>query len=149
MTLSEMRTRTITAAVCILILGAIAALPRVQANDEDQKDPGAERMEPVDTRLIARGKRLYVFCQACHSTETSSDNKIGPHLAGIINRPVATLEGATYSATLKEQEFVWSEEKLDLWLKQPSAMVPGTIMSFVGIEQAELRSALIAYLKTL
>ena len=149
MTLSEMRTRTITAAVCILILGAIAALPRVQADDADQADPGAERTEPVNARLVRQGKRLYVFCQACHSIEASSDNKIGPHLAGIINRPAANLEGATYSAELKEQDFVWSEEKLDLWIKQPSAMVPGTIMSFVGIEQAELRSALIAYLKTL
>ena len=149
MTLSEMRTRTITGAVCILILGAIAALPRVQAYDEDQAGPGTERTEPVNARLVKLGKRLYVFCQACHSTEASSDNKIGPHLAGIINRPAAALEGATYSAALKEQDFVWSEEKLDLWLKQPSAMVPGTIMSFVGIEQAELRSALIAYLKTL
>ena len=149
MTLSEMRTRTITGALCILILGAIAALPRVQAYDEDQADPGAEQTEPVNARLVARGKRLYVFCQACHSTKASSDNKIGPHLAGIINRPTATLEGATYSDALKEKGFVWSEEKLDLWLKQPSAMVPGTIMSFVGIEQAELRSALIAYLKTL
>ena len=149
MTLSEMRTRTITGAVCILILAAIAALPRVQADDADQADPGAERTEPVNARLVRQGKRLYVFCQACHSIEASSDNKIGPHLAGIINRPVANLEGATYSAELKEQDFVWSEEKLDLWIKQPSAMVPGTIMSFVGIEQAELRSALIAYLKTL
>ena len=149
MTLSEMRTRTITGAVCILILGAIAALPRVQAYDEDQADPGAERTERVNDRLVRQGKRLYVFCQACHSTEASSDNKIGPHLAGIIDRPAAALEGATYSAALQEQEFVWSEEKLNSWLQQPSAMVPGTIMSFVGIEQAELRSALIAYLKTL
>ena len=149
MTLSEMRTRTIAGALCILILGAIAALPRVQADDADQADPGAERTEPVNARLVRQGKRLYVFCQACHSIEASSDNKIGPHLAGIINRPAANLEGATYSAELKEQDFVWSEEKLDLWIKQPSAMVPGTIMSFVGIEQAELRSALIAYLKTL
>ena len=149
MTSSEMQTHAVTGALCAAILVAIAALPPAHSSEEHQADPGAAKTEPVDTRLIARGKRLYVFCQACHSTEASSDNKIGPHLASIINRPVATVEGAIYSTALQEQGFVWSEEKLDLWLQQPSAMVPGTIMSFVGIEKAELRSALITYLKTL
>ena len=149
MTFSEMRTHTVTGALCVAVLFAITALPPAQSSEENQTDPGTATTEPVDTRLIARGKRLYVFCQACHSTEASPSNKIGPHLEGILDRPVAAVEGSTYSAALQEQDFVWSEDKLNLWLQQPSAMVPETIMSFAGIQKAELRSALIAYLKTL
>ena len=149
MTVNEMRTRTVAGALCIAVLGALAMLPRALASDEDQAEQDTAKTESENAELVARGKRLYIFCQACHATEASADHKIGPHLAGIIDRPVASVEDSTYSAALKEQDFVWSEENMDLWIKQPSALVPGTNMSFVGIPGAELRSALIAYLKTL
>ncbi len=149
MNIHDKRTRTVAGALCIAVLGAIAMLPRALASEEEQAEQDTAKTESENTELVARGKRLYIFCQACHATEESADHKIGPHLADIIDRPVASVEDSTYSAALQEQDFVWNEENLDLWIKQPSALVPGTNMSFVGIPGAELRSALIAYLKTL
>ncbi len=131
-----------------VLFAATAILPPLAAEDAED-DTGSSDAQTLDPKLVARGKRLYVFCQACHSTEAVLDSKIGPHLEGIVDRPVAAVDGSTYSDALREQDFAWTEEKLDLWLQQPSNMVPGTIMSFVGIPQPELRSALIAYLKTL
>ncbi|MCY4157563.1 MAG: c-type cytochrome [Gammaproteobacteria bacterium] len=126
----------------ILLGGAVALPPTLVAQDAAQSDSTA-------SRLVARGKRLYVFCQACHATEIVSGSKIGPNLAGIFNRQVAVLEDSIYSDALKAQDFVWNEEKLDLWLQRPFDLVPDTSMNFAGLPQARNRAALIAYLKTL
>lgn len=132
-----------------VVICGIAALSLVSALEDDPAEQDAPQAENPDPGLVARGKRLYVFCQACHATEADSGDKIGPHLAGIVDRPVASVDDSVYSPALKEQDFAWSEEKLDLWLQRPATVVPGTTMAFVGIPQAETRAALIAYLKTL
>ena len=141
------RTGTIfaAAALCTFLLAGTAAGP-VALSAQDA--PSAQD-DSADPRLVARGKRLYVFCQACHATEAVSGSKIGPNLARIFNRQTAILEDSIYSDALKAQDFVWDEEKLDAWLKRPYDLVPGTSMSFAGLPQAQNRAALIAYLKTL
>lgn len=131
-----------------LFLG-IAALPATFAADDAAPAEEAATAEPPDPRLVARGKRLYVFCQACHATEEVKGSKIGPNLAGIMDRQVAILEDMLYSDALKQQDFVWDEEKMDIWLLRPATLVPGTSMGFVGLPREENRAAIIAYLKTL
>ena len=151
------RTGTMIAAGALgaILLGGTAALSvKLAAQDappaqDTASAEDAAQAAPADPALIARGKRLYIFCQACHATEAVSGSKIGPNLAGIFNRPVAELEDSVYSDALKEQEFVWDEEKLDAWLLRPFDLVPGTSMSFAGLPQERNRAALIAYLKTL
>jgi cytochrome c len=44
------------------------------------------------------------------------------------------------------QTFVWDPAHLDLWLKSPSALVPGTAMAFAGLPSETDRQAVIAYL---
>ncbi len=164
------RTGTLIAAgaLCAMMLGGTAALAATLAarNASSAQDaPPAQNASsvqnaspaqatpadaaPADPRLIARGKRLYIFCQACHATEAVSGSKIGPNLAGIFNRKVAILEDSVYSDALKDQDFAWNEEKLNIWLQRPANLVPGTSMVFAGLPQAQNRAALIAYLKTL
>ena len=135
--------------LCAVFLCGIAALPSTIAADDSAPANEAATAEPPDPRLVARGKRLYVFCQACHATEEVQGSKIGPNLAGILDRQVAILEDTLYSDALKQQDFVWDEEKLDVWLLRPATLVPGTSMAFVGLPQEENRAAIIAYLKTL
>ncbi len=137
-----------TGLLCVAMLGGIAALLPAMA-DDSAPAAGAATAEPPDPRLVARGKRLYVFCQACHATEEVKGSKIGPNLAGILNRPAASLEDSLYSDALRQQDFVWDEEKLDTWLLRPATLVPGTSMAFVGLPQEANRAAIIAYLKTL
>lgn len=136
-------------ALCGVLLGGIAVLPAALADQDAPTERDAAASETPDPRLLAQGKRLYILCQACHATEADPGDKIGPHLAGIVNRPVASAEGSVYSDALRAEDFVWSEENLDLWLQRPADMVPGTSMSFAGLPGEELRRALIAYLNTL
>lgn len=138
-----------TGLLCAVMLCGIAALPSATAADDSAPAMDAATAEPPDPRLVARGKRLYVFCQACHATEEVKGSKIGPNLAGILDRQVAILEDTLYSEALQQQDFVWDEEKLDIWLLRPATLVPGTSMAFVGLPQEENRAAIIAYLKTL
>lgn len=136
-------------ALCGSLLCAMAAVPPALAEQDVPSGQAAAASESPDPQLLARGKRLYVLCQACHATEADPGDKIGPHLAGIVNRTVASAEGSVYSDALRSEDFAWSEENLDLWLQRPADMVPGTTMSFVGLPGKELRAALIAYLNTL
>ena len=72
----------------------------------------------------------------------------GPPLRGIIGRPAAIIEGYPYSksmlATLKG--VVWSEEKLDRWITNSQAWVPGSFM-FYKQDDPEARRKIISYLK--
>ena len=73
----------------------------------------------------------------------------GPPLRGIIGRSAATVEGYKYSkailATLKGV-VVWSEEKLDRWITNSQAWVPGSFMYYKQ-EDADNRRKIILYLK--
>lgn len=135
--------------LCAALFLGIAVLPATFAADDAAPAEETATSEPPDPRLVARGKRLYVFCQACHATEEVKGSKIGPNLAGIMDRQVAILEDTLYSDALKQQDFVWDEEKMDIWLLRPATLVPGTSMGFVGLPREENRAAIIAYLKTL
>ena len=137
----------VASALCAALLYGKATLSLADQDAPSGQDAAAS--ETPDPQLPALGKRLYILCQACHATEANPGDKIGPHLAGIVNRPVASAEGSVYSDALRAQDFVWSEENLDLWLQRPAEMVPGTSMSFAGLPGEELRRALIAYLGTL
>ena len=147
---TAMRKNTFGASVlCAALFLGFAVLPSTFAADDAAPAGEAVTAEPPDPRLVARGKRLYVFCQACHATEEVQGSKIGPNLAGIMDRQVAILEDTLYSDALKQQDFVWDEEKMDIWLLRPADLVPGTSMGFVGLPQKQNRDAIIAYLKTL
>ena len=42
---------------------------------------------------------------------------------------------------------VWDDPTLDAYITDPTAVVPGTTMDFIGIADAKDRADLIAYLK--
>ena len=96
----------------------------------------------------AKGKKVYTKCKACHNAE-KPQNKVGPHLVGIVGRKAASADGyKKYSKDLKEAGIVWDEANLDKWLANPKGMYPGTKMIYPGLKKAEDRADLIEYLKT-
>ncbi len=95
-----------------------------------------------------RGKRLFLRCRSCHDVAAAAGAKIGPNLHDLIGRKAGTMPGFKYSAALSKSGLVWNEKTLDSWLKQPNALVPGTIMVFEGMPKPEDRAAIIAYLKS-
>ncbi|MCZ4280661.1 cytochrome c family protein [Kiloniella laminariae] len=93
---------------------------------------------------VAAGKKVFNKCKACHAIGKS---KIGPDLAGIINRPAASIEGFKYSDPMQNSGLTWTEENLATFLKKPKALVPGTRMAFAGLKKDDDIQNLIAYLK--
>ncbi len=66
-------------------------------------------------------------CQACHSL-AGTGGKVGPALDGVANR--------------------YTEERMDLWLKNPQAVKPGTAMPNLGLSDKD-RTELTGWLMTL
>ncbi len=94
-----------------------------------------------------RGAKVYGVCAACHSLEPVL-NLTGPSLAGLWGKKAASVtDFVRYSSALKEQVFVWDETSLNAWLTEPNAFVPGTYMTFRGIDDKQVRGDLVAFLK--
>ena len=111
---------------------------------------GALWAQPAsDAANLAKGKRLFMRCSACHDAGETTPGKTGPTLKGVVGRPVGAVAGFRYSADMKSKTFLWDEAQLDAWLIQPTAVVPGTSMAFIGMPDAAERKATIAFLRNL
>jgi len=94
-----------------------------------------------------KGAALYRVCAACHSLAPGI-HLTGPSLAGLWGNEAGRLEGfGRYSAALQDAGFAWNAETLDAWLADPDELVPGTAMTFQGMDNAGERQNLIAFLK--
>ena len=97
----------------------------------------------------AEGETLYRPCRACHMIGDGAVNRVGPHLNGLVGRPVGTVPGYEFSEDMAEAGAagaIWSEAALDGFLSGPREYFPGTRMVFRGIRSDEDRAHLIAYL---
>jgi cytochrome c len=104
--------------------------------------------EAAAAQDAAAGERLFrTRCVSCHSTQ-AGQNRIGPHLSGVVGRKAGTVEGARYSPALRDAGVTWDAAQLDTFLSNPRAMVPGTTMT-VAVPGAADRAAIVAYLQGL
>lgn len=94
-----------------------------------------------------KGKAVFTQCATCHVKEIGV-NKVGPSLAGVIGRPAGTVPGFRYSEANKGSGITWTEQELYVYLENPKAKIPGTIMAFVGLKDSQKRADVIAYLKS-
>ena len=128
-----------TATVCdgcaiTLMVSALLLAPLAQsANASD----GVTKGDPV------RGHTLYQSrCTACHSLDQS---RIGPAQRGVFDRPAGSVSGFDYSPALKRSGIRWTAAKLDRWLANPEALVPGQRMGYQVADPVDRRD-LIAFL---
>ena len=94
-----------------------------------------------------RGQTLFAACIACHAVADGATHGIGPDLAGIVNRPIASADGFRYSQALAKSPGRWTEQNLDRFLADPQAFAPGNTMQFSGLPNPADRAQLIAYMK--
>jgi len=122
-------------AAIIVALGAVLVAPglaRAQfAAPEAAKPSGAE--------LFKRQ------CAACHSVVAGEPARQGPSLVGVVGRQAGTVPGFKYSAGFAKADWVWDDARLNTWLENPQAMIPGAIMPYRQAK-ADVRAALISYL---
>jgi cytochrome c len=91
-----------------------------------------------------RGEQLYARCAACHAL---AYDRVGPRHCGLIGRRAGSIAGFDYSPAMKASGIVWSGRTLDRFLAQPMKRVPGTTMTYAGVDDRKDRADLIAYLE--
>lgn len=98
-----------------------------------------------------KGKIVFNKCKACHTAAAGAPHRVGPNLWELVGRKLGEAEGYKYSPayTAKKGTVTWDEATLETYLAEPKAFIPGTKMAFPGVKDAQQRSDLIAYLKTL
>lgn len=131
----------------------------IVAAEPDDHGGGAEAPKevPIATLLATAdagaGETVFKKCAACHTVDNGGANKVGPNLWNIVNRPVASHEGFSYSGAMKEfsegGSVVWDYEHLNGFLLSPKGYVKGTAMAFAGLKKDDERANVIAYLRTL
>lgn len=131
----------------------------IEAEEEDHGAGGAaEEKEEVSIAALlqdadpAAGEAAFRKCQACHTAEQGGANKVGPNLWDIVNRPIASHEGFSYSSAMREfatEAGDWDYEHLNGFLLNPKGYVSGTAMAFAGLKKDDERANVIAYLRTL
>ena len=113
-------------------------------------EAGAATEETVDVAALmsaadpAKGETVFKKCAACHKLDGA--NAVGPHLDGVVGRPVASVEGFSYSDPMVAHGGDWTPEALFAFLDDPKGVVPGTKMNFAGLPKEEDRANVIAYL---
>lgn len=102
--------------------------------------------------VLKRGKLMWLRCAACHDLNASNEAqvmmKIGPNMQGVIGREAGSLEGFAYSDALRDSGLTWDKETLSRWIEKPTELVPGTLMSFIGLPKESDRQALIEYIES-
>lgn len=98
-----------------------------------------------------RGAEIFGMCAGCHEVGKGAENGIGPHLNGIFGRRAGAVAGDYYYSEGLERMgadgLVWHLDTLDAYIENPKALVSDTRMSFGGIEDAQERADLLAYLR--
>ena len=97
---------------------------------------------------MSAGRDVYLGkCISCHKFKCNSN---GPRLEGVIGRQVGTADGYdSYTQGLRDADFQWSVEQLEIFLAAPNEMFPESTMAWAGkVENSEDRTNLIAYLQT-
>lgn len=116
-----------------------------------EEAPAAEAGPDFATLLAsadaAAGEKVFGKCKACHKVD--GGNATGPHLDGVVGRPVAGVADFRYSDAMAAHGGDWTPEALEAFLADPKGVIPGTKMTFAGLPKVEDRANVVAYLQSL
>ncbi|HET7411187.1 MAG TPA: cytochrome c family protein [Pararhizobium sp.] len=119
--------------------------------------PAKPEVPPIAPLLakadVKKGAQIFKKCEACHDATKGGPNKIGPNLWGVVDRPIASHPGFSYSSSLKDfsdgSKKHWTYKLLNHWIHDPRELASGTSMTFPGVKKDQDRADVIAYLHTL
>jgi cytochrome c len=106
-------------------------------------------IEPSQAADDAQVPEAFEPCTACHSYQKDEPLQEAPPLWGVVGRKVASVEGFDYSPALQSLGGEWDRARLDQFLANPKAMVPGTRMKMGGIPDPARRAAVLDFLEQL
>jgi cytochrome c len=112
--------------------------------------PVAELLAKAD---VKRGEALFgQQCRSCHTVDKGGKSGIGPNLYGVVERPIASSQGFSYSPALAEKaktDKTWSFEHLQSFITAPAGYARGTKMAYAGVKDPARLGDLLAYLNTI
>ena len=116
-------------------------------------EQGAAAEVPIETLLasadVAKGEAVFKKCASCHTATQGGANGIGPNLYGVVGDEIGHGRGGfAFSADLAAKGGKWDWTALNHWLESPKSMAAGTKMTFAGLDVAQDRADLIAWLNT-
>jgi len=127
--------------------GSNLPLPAVPAAAAAGAAPAAGAAK-VAVGDAAKGQAAFAKCGACHTINAGGANGIGPNLSHVVGDDIGKGRGGfAFSDGLGKVGGKWDEAKLDKWLTSPRGMVSDTKMTFAGVDNAQERADIIAYLK--
>lgn len=148
--------RATAAALCLTLAGCgqdrddgPAAGPATSAVALTPAERGARLAAlptPYNVADLDNGQKQFGKCRSCHTLTPGGPNMTGPNLHGVFGRKAGAHPDYAYSDAIVQTGWVWDQQKLDGWLADPREFLPGTKMSFAGLDDAEDRRDLIAYL---
>ena len=86
-------------------------------------------------------------CSQCHDGEKTGGHAKGPFLWNVVGRKAASIPGFDFSEAMKKAGVTWDYAALDYYLSNTERAVPGKAMNFAGIEDADLRAAVVMHLR--
>lgn len=96
--------------------------------------------------LAEQAHEILVGCNECHSYEENVHGA-GPSLHNIAGRRIASTAFANYSEALSRQSGMWDHEALTAFLVNPDGFAEGTLMSGMGLSNADVADAVASALE--
>jgi cytochrome c len=108
---------------------------------------GSAHAQETSSGNAEAGALVFRKCMACHKVGSDAKNGVGPVLNGVVGRLAGAFPDYSYSPANKNSGLTWDEATLTAYLRAPRKLVPGTKMTFAGLNKDHEIADVIAYLK--
>jgi cytochrome c len=122
--------------------------PALTLTDTQKQALVAQLPAAYQSADLSNGEARFAVCRSCHTTAQGGEDMTGPNLWGIFGRKAGSEPGFAYSDDMKSAGWIWGADRIDKWITNPRGVLPGTKMTFIGMESPTDRRDVIAFLKT-
>ena len=130
-----------------ILIGAISLLVAVAPVSVALAQDNTEGSSGAGDKVSSGQLNFNNHCRTCHTTD-AGDNRLAPHLNGIVGRKSGSVEGYGYSSALSQLDETWTRENLDKFIEDSDTFAPGNKMQpYGGIKEAEIRKSIIDHLE--